>query len=191
MTDWLSYFLQASQGCSTVIEWLDVLFEEEIGMTNGFLGSTDPAHATLSDVLNGNQEGYRLTIGYSLALTHSLMGCFPAVFKEDPKRIVVVLEPDLLKKVWETLPKRRAAINRHLLYVNEQGARAFPVRAGHSLEDIEQHGSWLVLTHHEFEDCLTRDAASFVWAAGLVSDDMTSEEFLRTLQESLARVGAA
>ena len=143
---------------------------------------------TLSEVLP-NQEGFELAVGYSLELSHRLMGYFPAIFT-GTKRTVLVFDRELLEAVWKLLSPRHSEINQGLFYVNHSEGIAFPLSVQRLLEDLLSMTPVEVLTWSEFDQVTANGATPFSWAAGLVGNDMTAEEFQETLQAAMRKVPA-
>lgn len=143
---------------------------------------------TLNEALK-NQEGFELRVGYSLELTHGLMGYFPAIFK-DTERIVLVFKRELLEAVLKMLPRRRSKINETLFYVNQLEGIAFPLSTQQKLEDLLSGTPLEVLTQSEFDQVAADGVAPFSWKPGLVSNDMSSEEFQETLRVAMKKLPA-
>lgn len=121
-----------------------------------------------------------LKTGYSLQLTHGLMGYFP-VTVGDTERIVVTTDIKLIEDVWKTLPPRRSEISTCNFYVNEEIGIGFAVR-GSTRSDNEQSEPFLLLGRAEFDALIAKDPHPFRWAPGLISNDMGHDEFIRTIE---------
>ncbi|TSA44353.1 hypothetical protein D4R51_03935 [bacterium] len=126
----------------------------------------------------GDQRGYEIRTGYFLELDHDLDGLFPALFK-GTERMVITLDPELLKEVWETLPPRRSKESSLQFYVSEELSVAFP---------MHDRGEPIKLLNREkFKELTNTDSHPFEWAPGLVSNDMSRAEFIRTIRATAER----
>lgn len=130
---------------------------------------------TLFELLKGDwqSEGYKLVKVYYVELKHGLMGCFPAVFINDKKRIVFTTDLKLLEQVWQKLPPRKSKIVQFTGYVNEL--------TGIFYEDVdpplnEDKEPAKLLTSSELEDLLKSDENPFKWAFGLIGGGQLSQE---------------
>jgi hypothetical protein len=116
---------------------------------------------TLGDVKRSGQDGYELKTGYLLLLKHGLMGTFPALISED-NELFICTDIEVLKKVWELLPKREAEVRELNLYANLSEKIGFNVEIGDHAESIR------ILTEEDFQAISVRDKP-FKWQSGLLS----------------------
>lgn len=118
----------------------------------------------LREVKEGNSDGYKLMTGYCLALTHGLMGFFPALISEKLKKdgLFVCVDKGVLEKVWERIEKREAHLIEKQLYISVDKCIAFDTSIGDSAEPIH------VLSEDEFNELIKEDDP-FMWAPGLFS----------------------
>lgn len=130
----------------------------------------------LFELLKGDEPAYQIRPGYFAQLKHGLMGFFPAIFVDDPKRIVVTFSRGLIAKVLETLPPREFLVGENLFYIVEKFGVAFA-----NIEDKEQSVPYHYLTEDEFLQLTADCKKPFKWAPGLLSDDMNLEEFMDTI----------
>ena len=140
----------------------------------------------LQQVVDGDQEGFELRTGYSLFLDHGLMGYFPAIYKHDEEEIIC-FDKELIEKVWALLSPRKSKIRSELFYVNRQTGYCYAIPPDkyygpEKMEAIE------FLTQEKFEKLIAENPEPFEWAPGLVSDDMTNEEFQRTIQAAISQL---
>ncbi len=126
------------------------------------------APANLYEVIAGDQEGFKLKLGYSLLLTHELMGYFPAIVNANSETILV-FEKDILQAVWKSLPPRSSHILQTLCYVQEGSSSAFSINRS-PLQDILTGAPHPVLTRPEFEFFRSSQEEPFSWAPGLFGD---------------------
>ena len=139
----------------------------------------------IKEVVDGNYEGYKLRRGYFLQLKHGLMGFFPAIIPGED-RVVVSLDPELLREVWAILPPRRSEMVSNLFYVNEELGVGFPILETNDF-GMESSRPDKMLTREEFSALIAAEPTPFRWARGLVGNDMTREEFLETIKEAALR----
>lgn len=144
---------------------------------------------TLADLVKGDQEGFELRIGYYLELSHTCMGCFPAIVTNDRKRLILVFEKGLLADLAKHLTPRRSKVSSGLYFVNLKTMEACAV-GGYNLAEAMTNEVFLAFSRTEF-DRLTADGAEpFSWAPGLIGDDMSSAEFQETLLVALEKAAA-
>jgi hypothetical protein len=139
----------------------------------------------LKKLMEGDQTGYQLHTGYILELQHGLMGFFPAIFKTT-KKIVVMLDLELLKKVAATLTPRPFTITSNIFQVNQKLGVAYPM-----LTNTEDSKPQVVLTDAELNRLTAEDSHPFEWAPGLIGSGMTKKEFLQTLEHAAKQHGVA
>ncbi|MEO6077450.1 MAG: hypothetical protein ABIP54_01575 [Candidatus Andersenbacteria bacterium] len=144
---------------------------------------------TLGDLVNGDQEGFELRIGYYLELYHTLWSCHPAIVADDPERLILVFEKELLIDIAKHLTPRRSVVSSGLYLVNLATMEACAA-SGHNLNEAMSKEVFLAFSRAEF-DRLTADGAEpFSWASGLVGDDMSLGEFQETLRLALEKAAA-
>lgn len=131
----------------------------------------------LFELLKGDESSYVTKPGYFAQLEHGLMGFFPAIFADDPKRIVVTLDRELLCDVVKTLTPRRFRISENLFYVIEDQGVAYA-----NIDDKERSVPDRFLTREEFTDLTAKNEKPFEWAPGLIGNDMSPEEFADSLR---------
>lgn len=129
----------------------------------------------LSSFSETERAEFRTVNAYLYELDHTLMGFFPAVVAGTGE-IVVCLDPILLERVKDRLPRRRCKRVKFLALVSGDGTYGYDLSSG----TIESATSFHILTHDEFERCVSQERP-FKWAPGLISNDMTREEFMETL----------
>lgn len=135
---------------------------------------------TLKEFLEkGDHTGFRLAVGYCVALKHGLMGFFPAIESESCE-MVTTIDLELLKRVWKTLTPRRSELQTQLLYVNPNTGVAFSI-LGSDEYNLEKSEQYQILTQARFDELVRGKKPAFKWAPGLVGDDMSRTEFLETL----------
>lgn len=130
----------------------------------------------LEQAMNIDLTGWQLVYGGFLELKHGLMGFFPAIVAETQEPVICI-DSELLDRVEAMLSDRKRIRGEVLMLVHpEQGI-------GFDLESNPEVGAKprRILTQAQF-DCLTADGANpFKWAPGLVSNDMSRDEFADTL----------
>jgi hypothetical protein len=136
--------------------------------------------ANLLELLKGDQTGYKLGQVYFAELKHSLMGCFPAVFRETG-RIVVTLDPEFLKRVLKTLSPRPLRVRPMKACINREIGTAFLILGEHD-HDWKRSKPLQLLTEEKFNELIAKNPRSFDWKPGLLGPRITHEEFLETLQ---------
>jgi len=142
--------------------------------------------ATLLELVEKeNHDGFRLAVGHFAELDHSLMGNFPAI-ESKSKEMVMTTDLDLLKKVCETLPPRRFKFGTQLIYVNPETGIAYSI-LGTNKSSLERAEAFQILTQERFQE-LTKNEKPFKWAPGLVSNNMSLEEFKETLQVASSKL---
>jgi hypothetical protein len=139
---------------------------------------------TLKELIEkGDHAGFRLMVGYYVELTHGLMGFFPAIESQSEKMVVTV-DPELLKRVWKTLTPRRSKASTQLTYANaETGVAYFIPEKYQQLEESKPFG---ILTYGRFDELMAGPKPAFKWAPGLIGPGMSKKEFEETLQAALA-----
>lgn len=144
---------------------------------------------TLADVVAADQTGFELRIGYYLELKHTLMGCFPAIVKNDPLRLILVFEKELLADLAKHLTPRRSKVSSGLYFVNMKTMEACAV-SGYNLAEAMNNEVFLAFSRAEFDRLIADGAKPFSWAPGLIGDDMSSAEFQETLRIALEKAAA-
>lgn len=138
----------------------------------------------LFELLKGDPSTYDVKTVYYLALTHGLMGLFPAVFVDDTQRVVTTFDEDLIKEVWKLLSPRKSHLNTCEMYVPKNYPSIGYVKPKYSgPEQEEQLPAEKILTPEEFKQLTTgKESRPFMWAPGLISDGMSQEDFLQTIE---------
>jgi len=119
----------------------------------------------LKDVIGKDLPGWQSLYCYVMELSHSLMGCFPAM-KSGAKKIVVCLNRDDLEKIWSKLPKREVKVNKFLFHVNKGENRAILINSPQG--DESDSGDFFLIQGNELGFYLQEDDF-FEWAPGLWS----------------------
>lgn len=138
----------------------------------------------LGELLDQGIADYELGEFYFLELDHTLWGFFPAIFRES-NRIVITTDRLLLERVWKTMTSRKSKVGCGSGYIHNDGSVVFPV-LGTTPKEVRSSEPQKILSSVEFEELLTQSNNPFEWAPGLVGDDMTREEFIRTLEATRA-----
>ena len=119
----------------------------------------------MKKIMNVDLAGFQLVKGYYLVIDHSLMGVFPALI-DKTNEIVVVLDVELLEKVWFFLPNRRTKIEEILLLTKINENFGFNVNNIDKIEKSELH----ILTKKEF-NLLIKEKRPFKWPSGILCLD--------------------
>lgn len=136
--------------------------------------------STLFELFKGNwqRDGYQFTKLYFLELKSGGMGCYPAVFSSDKKRIVFVTDLRLLERVWPNLESRESGIRSLPAYVN------LGLNIGYidpeSPDNREKMKPFRILSTAELES-LAGEEEPFRWAFGLISNGISRDRFLEQL----------
>ena len=94
------------------------------------------------------------------------------------------LDKQMAERILALLPRRSFKLNREMLLVSDTEKIAFSVHTiVYNWKDGKVAESLTVLTE---EDVSQMHAGDLKWAPGLVSGDMTPEEFRETLEVALA-----
>ncbi|MBL7021845.1 hypothetical protein ISR92_00755 [Patescibacteria group bacterium] len=134
----------------------------------------------LSDV---ERSKLSIATGYFLELDHGLMGFHPAVIPETGK-MVVCTDKDLIKEVWETLSPRKSKLGSGQVLVSQDGKFAFDA----SKSDAERLN---VVSREVFDQRMAdKERPAFEWAPGVIGDDMSKDEFLKTIQHAHDKLSA-
>ncbi len=112
-------------------------------------------------------EGYGTMPGHVLVLKHGLMGAFPALIREG-LGLFICTDLEVLKKVWELLPKRQAKLLELELCANLAEKVAFNPQLGDEAQPIR------ILDEEDFRIISSRPDA-FMWSPGLLSLDGEGE----------------
>jgi hypothetical protein len=127
--------------------------------------------------------GYRIAAGYFAQLEHSLMGFFPALISED-KKFFVCTDLKVLEEVLKKLPRRRFIITKIVLLTNDNARIGFCMKTlAERLAVGEEIESIRIVCSNDVESI-----AGFMWAPGLLSNDMSIAEFRDTLVSAMAAV---
>ena len=113
-------------------------------------------------------RNFQIRKAYCPELKHGLMGFFPAIFKDDDKRIVVCLSKDLAEKVVKMLPDRKSKIGELPVLANVVDAYCFDLNFFHrGFDDAMEREELRILTEAEFEKIKKQEP--FMWAPGLIN----------------------
>lgn len=145
----------------------------------------------ITEVIQGNLEGYKLKYAYSLKLTHGLMGYFPAIsaFGEE-RKIIFTDDLSLLTDIWKILPPRPSAIERRLYYSNEEAGLNFEICFEYYSTDLKKIESDSFLNRESFIKLLQTDGHKFTWASGLLGPDWSHEQMLREIDSAIKELAA-
>jgi len=135
---------------------------------------------TFGEVMGRDLSGYKQVNAFFLELCHGLMGFFPALIAAT-EEVVVCLDKELLVKVAKTLPPRTCKQGDFLMLANIKGSFGFELNSRKKEDAPALH----ILTESEFERRVKEEERPFKWAPGLVSNYMTKEEFLETLEAAM------
>jgi hypothetical protein len=145
-----------------------------------------PLPQTLKELITQNShDGFKLAIGHYAELKHGCMGFFP-VIESATRNMVITTDLELLKRVCSTLMPRRFQFGTQLIYINPKKGIAYSILKTDKLA-LEKATPFQVLTEARFQQ-LSKKKKPFMWAPGLVSDDMSHEEFQETLKAALASI---
>jgi len=112
-------------------------------------------------------EGYETMLGHVLVLKHGLMGTFPALIRESCE-VFVCTDLEVLKQVWELLPKRQAKLLEFELHANLTEKIGFRADLGDEAQPI------IILDEEGFR-ALSLKPDTFMWSPGLLSLDGEGE----------------
>lgn len=129
-------------------------------------------------------QGYLLERVFSLQLTHSLMGFFPAVIYSQ-RRVIICIDRNLLVEIWKTLEPRKSQLDSLTYYVNrEKGIAYVDVDRPSEREESKPEK---VLTRDEYEKIKKEDPDSIMWAPGLIGGVYFSpEQFVQYVDRKVA-----
>ena len=129
-------------------------------------------------------QGYLLEKVFSLQLTHSLMGFFPAMIYSH-RRVIICLDLNLLVEIWKTLEPRKSQLDSLTYYVNrEKGIAYVDVDRPSEREESKPEK---VLTRDEYEKIKKEDPDSIMWAPGLIGGVYFSpEQFVQYVDRKVA-----
>lgn len=122
---------------------------------------------------------YQIKPCYYLELKHGLMGFFPAVIN-DTRRMIITSDKDLIEKIWERLSPRQSKMDEDLFYIHENGLIGFPAKHWNGDQNAK---ACHLMTEEEFEILIN----PFEWAPGLIGDDMSPEEFMKTIKAAAGK----
>lgn len=136
---------------------------------------------------------WKLAMAYQLELQHSLMGFFPAILADVPadEELFICLDKDLLIEIAKLLPKRRFQVTKFKVLANENKGIAFDLKVVSRTESRFEKitdTDLPILTSAKFNKIVSEaqnGKCPFKWAPGLISSDMTQEEFEETLKSAL------
>jgi hypothetical protein len=145
------------------------------------------------ELFNVDLTSWKLTWAYHLELDHSLMGFFPAEFKDEDRRdIIVCLDPSLLAQVGSFLKPRECKIVGSKVLANESESIAFDlsviVDGRYDDEPIAKNKLTLFTSDrlNKLMDTEHRDDIPFRWSPGLYGGrSINTEEFKAMIQRSL------
>jgi hypothetical protein len=126
---------------------------------------------------------YRLLQCYSLSLKHGLMGFFPAIVRKT-KEMVLATERQVILDVWKRLSPRESELNQQVFYVNRKLGVAFEYPSKEW--GRERIKPIKILSRAEFEKLKT-DPDAFMWAPGLIGNDMSPREFAESILAAVRR----
>jgi hypothetical protein len=129
-----------------------------------------------------NHYGFRLAMGHYAELKHGLMGTFPAI-ESKSGNMIMTTDLELLKQVCATLPARQFRFGAQLIYVNIESGVAYPVLDTYE-QSLERSKPFKTFTRERFEE-LSKMECPFRWTPGLVSNDMSAEDFADTLRAAV------
>lgn len=155
-------------------------------MKKDFLSIPGGVPENLFDLINGDQTGYSVRIVYALLLDHTLMGEYPAIIRGLPRGedLIITTDRELILEIWKMLTPRKSKILEMTYLVNDELGIGFP----YSTKKYEQKTSpATALLNRKWFDHFVSEAKKsgstpFAWAPGLVSNDMSREEFFETIQ---------
>jgi hypothetical protein len=136
---------------------------------------------TYNELMKGSHDGWVLEKVFFLELEHPCWGTFPALFKEGD-RVVLTLDKALLEEVRSRLSRRASKITESNFIVNHELSVGYPT--------IDRGQPSPLLTRTEFEALVKNNPNPFEWAPGLIGDDMTKDEFIKTLDFASERHSA-
>lgn len=142
---------------------------------------------SLKDLIGQSLKDFIFAKVYLLELDHGLMGCFPAIRKDDGQ-IVATADEELIEKIWKLLTPRKAKILVQLALINRETNEAYCLNnIDKYVMDYNLHKREVI--HLITPESLARDLAStktpYKWAPGLIGDGMTLGEFRDTLKSAL------
>lgn len=143
--------------------------------------------ATLFELFKGDwqKEGYQFIKLYFIELSSGGMGCYPAVFSSEKKRIVLTNNLHLLVRVWQNLEPRESRIRSVSAYVN------LSTNIGYidpeSPKDREEMKPWRILSADELAS-LAGEGEPFRWAFGLISNNLRRDDFLERLSKQALEI---
>lgn len=113
---------------------------------------------TVRDLLDRDLVGHKLVKASILELSHSLMGCFPAIFS-DSKEPVIFVSDQLLEAAKERLEQRRSKARQTLFLLDQGGASGFVLQG----EKPCTHKRSRVYTQYDHDT-----EVAIEWAPGLL-----------------------
>ncbi|MDD5340942.1 MAG: hypothetical protein PHC97_00720 [Patescibacteria group bacterium] len=120
---------------------------------------------SLGHLLGQDLAGWQIAYYHCLKLKHGLMGYFPAIttatVDATEPEIVGVLDKKLLRKVWQTLPKREAKIDTLLVLANTEKGIAFDLKGDVEIMPLK------IFSKKEIDELLTKENP-FRWSPGLI-----------------------
>ncbi len=144
------------------------------------------------ELLEQDLSGWKVAKAYHLELKHKLMGFFPAVFSDKVEEMFICLDKKLLAEVAKFLPPRSCRCSEFIVLVNEGMGIAFDIKIiaeNRSCKNPDEDTSLYVLDRYKLNRLVSQakeGESPFKWAPGLISDDMSPEEFKESLKLVLA-----
>lgn len=112
----------------------------------------------LADLHDTELCDWKTSQGYALELQHGLMGYFPLI--DENKKIVVALDKEILKKIWESLTTHKVTLDQFSCMVNKETHTVIPISDYN--KDVDSDDFVLIA-----EDDI--ETAKFRYASGLMS----------------------
>lgn len=147
----------------------------------------------LALLLMEDMREYKMKKFFYLEIMHGLKGFFPAVV-QTTKQVVVTVDIDLLKNIWEILPKRPSKISCGRGYYNERLGVLYPV-TGTSEHDHKDSTPLRVISEISFGELVKNNSRPFGWALGIIDDrsngPITRDEFVAMIQKNINHLRAS
>jgi len=118
----------------------------------------------LGEIMNQDLAGFQLVIGYFLEIDHGLMGFHPALIAAT-RQIVVCLDRNTLKKVWELLPRTKAKVTEFLLVANIKEGFGFDLQ-----NEEKTNTTYLrIFSEEAINTLIAGQEKPFAWTPGVIS----------------------
>jgi len=125
------------------------------------------------EIMKMDLAGYEITKAYYLKVDHGLMGTHPALISETDE-IVVCLDKELLKRVWNFLPKKKAKVEEIFMLADVKNNFGFSLTACLDYKNEPEEVKPLhVLSEHKLIE-LAAAPEPFKWTPGVM--DFTPKE---------------